>query len=232
MAGSDDDAGWVRVAARNNAELCDVVSRGHGVVGAFDDDAWTSTRRTPALYPDAVTLDPDADAARVVSRIDVSAGASVKDSFAVLDLVPASFRILFSAEWILRPADARARGSSSWSWARVVDADGLRAWEAAWGEGDGTFTRSVLDQLVMLRGELDGRLVAGAVVNRSESVVGVSNVFVSTVDLADAWSALVDEVTGRFPGLAIVGYESGAALEVAGRAGFRSVGPLRVWIKG
>jgi hypothetical protein len=231
MAGPDDDAGWVRVAARNNAELCDLVSRAHGVVGAFDDDAWTSTRRTPALYPDAVTLDPDADAARVVSRIDASAGASVKDSFAVLDLLPASFRILFSAEWVFRPAGASMPATSTLVWSRVVDADGLRAWESAWGEGDGTFTRSVLDQMVMLRGELDGRLVAGAVLNRSESVVGVSNVFVSTVDPVDAWSGLLDEVAGRFPGLAIVGYESGAALEVARRAGFRSIGQLRVWIK-
>ncbi len=59
-SGADDDARWVRAAAHNNAELCDLVGRGHGVVGEFGADAWTCSRRTPPRYPDAVTLDPGA----------------------------------------------------------------------------------------------------------------------------------------------------------------------------
>jgi hypothetical protein len=230
-----DDAQWVRAAARNNAELCELVSRGHGAAGAFAVDAWTCARRTPALYPDAVTLDPDVDIDRLLARIDASAGASVKDSFAVLDLTPASFRIRFSAEWIVHPArvsgGAPSSSSSSFAWSRVDDAIGLRAWEAAWGEGAGTFRPTLLDQLCVLRGERDGVLVAGAILNRSESVVGVSNFFVSTGDPVAAWSSLLDEIAVRFAELAIVGYESGETLEVALRSGFRSIGPLRVWTK-
>ncbi|WP_312026902.1 hypothetical protein [Streptomyces sp. WAC 06725] len=122
-------AAWVRAAARNNAEWCAAVCRAHGVNGEFGDDAWTSSRRTPPLYPDAVTLtdrlapptstEPESGRSGTVrpgslspltgllSRIDtVSPGCSVKDSFACLDLTPAGFEVLFEAQWIHRPAPA------------------------------------------------------------------------------------------------------------------------------
>ena len=52
-----EDLDVIAAAARNNAELCDLVSRAHGIDGAFASDAWTSPRRTPPFYPDAVTLE-------------------------------------------------------------------------------------------------------------------------------------------------------------------------------
>ena len=222
----------MRAAAHNNAELCDLVGRGHGLVGEFGVDAWTCSRRPPPLYPDAVTLDPGAWAADVLGRIDPSAGASVKDSFAVMDLTSASFRVLFSAEWILCAPRGVGRSSSALVWSRVDDAAGLREWSRARGGDDhdaGTFA-PVLDELVVLRGDLDGVIVAGAIVNDSEVVVGVSNFFLEHGDPVAVWSGLLAEITTRSPGLAIVGYESGAALQAARRAGFRSIGPLRVWI--
>ncbi|MFI9233023.1 hypothetical protein [Streptomyces rimosus] len=125
---TDRDA-WVRAAARNNAEWCAAVCRAHGVTGEFGGDAWTSSRRTPPLYPDAVTLtdrlapptstEPESGRSGMVrpgslspltgllSRIDTaSPGCSVKDSFACLDLTPAGFEVLFEAQWIHRPAPA------------------------------------------------------------------------------------------------------------------------------
>src|SRR4051812_21552215 len=50
---------WRTTAATNNAEWCDLVCRSHGAQTLFDDDAWTSETRTPAYYPDAVTLVSD-----------------------------------------------------------------------------------------------------------------------------------------------------------------------------
>ena len=98
----------IQQAARNNAELCDIVCRTHGVTGVFVTDAWTSARRTPPLYPDAVTLEPGVVARDLLTRIDTRPGCSVKDSFADLDLRAAGFTILFSAEWIYRPAPPAA----------------------------------------------------------------------------------------------------------------------------
>ncbi len=106
-------------AARNNAELCDIVCRTHNVVGAFAPDAWTSAERTPPLYPDAVTLRPGVSASGLLARIDGSPGCSIKDSFADLDLGPHGFEILFAAEWIQRPP-TKASGDVP-PWIPIVD---------------------------------------------------------------------------------------------------------------
>lgn len=51
--------------------------------------------------------DPHGDGTALVARIDTAAaGASVKDSFAGLDLTEAGFEVLFEARWIHRPAAA------------------------------------------------------------------------------------------------------------------------------
>ncbi|RSD22124.1 hypothetical protein [Amycolatopsis eburnea] len=76
-----------------NASWCDLVWPGQ-----FRPRAWTSATRTPEYYPDAVTLSPDATAADVLPFIDGSAGCSVKDSFATLDLP--GFSVLFEATWL------------------------------------------------------------------------------------------------------------------------------------
>ena len=70
---------------------------------------------------------------------------------------------------------------------------------------------------------------AGAVVNRTETVVGVSNLFATDGDLDGAWRDRLAAIGRSFPGLSVVGYESGDALAVARRVGFRAIGPLRIW---
>lgn len=231
-----EDAETVAAAARNNAELCDLVSRAHGIDGAFASDAWTSPRRTPMYYPDAVTLDPVADVADVLDRIDASAGASVKDSFATLDLVPHGFRILFSAQWIVRPLPADATRDDTIRWSEVDDTAGLAEWEAAWtdaGDPLGLFRPELLHSplVSVLRGVVDGDVVAGVITNRSARVLGVSNLFARTTGLDDAWAGALGAISVRYRLLDLVGYESDEMLDAARRAGFRSIGPLRVWIK-
>ncbi|WP_206787877.1 hypothetical protein [Amycolatopsis sp. MtRt-6] len=83
-----------RAAAAENAAWCALVSGG----GNWGSRAWTSRFRTPEYYPDAVTLDPAATAADVLPYVDLSAGCSVKDSFATLDLP--GFAVLFEATWL------------------------------------------------------------------------------------------------------------------------------------
>ncbi|MFJ1762014.1 hypothetical protein ACIOD2_16945 [Amycolatopsis sp. NPDC088138] len=83
-------------AVAENASWCALVSGG----GRFGPRAWTSRRRTPGYYPDAVTLDPRATAADILPFVDDSPGCSVKDSFATLDLSGEGFAVLFDATWI------------------------------------------------------------------------------------------------------------------------------------
>ena len=106
---------WQRVAAANNAALCDTVARTHGLHGVFAHDAWTSPARTPLLYPDAVTLGSEVSAGEVLARIDCAPGASIKDSFASLDLGAHGFDVLFDARWIAKRIDGtRADAPTGW----------------------------------------------------------------------------------------------------------------------
>ncbi|MBX9362057.1 hypothetical protein [Streptomyces sp. WAC04114] len=228
----------IRAAARNNAEWCAAVCRAHGVAGAFGADAWAAPVRTPLFYPDAVTLGPDADPDALTTRIDTaSPGASVKDSFADLDLAAAGFRVPFEAQWIHRPAGS-APAAPGLEWDVVGDPDTLRAWALAWDDGAGNadlFRPGLLTEpetfLILGRpaGDTEGRVAAGAVASRSEHVVGVSNVFGPDGASDAAWPVVLHALARLFPTLPVVGYEQGADLAAALRHGFEPLGPLRVW---
>lgn len=185
--------------------------------------------RSPTLYPDAVTLDPAVDPAELLRRIDQSQGCSIKDSFASLRLAEAGFHVLFQAEWIYRDPPEAAGIPAGWT--VVSSSDELSDWGAAHGGGAVLRPELIADPDVVIvgaRGE-DG-LVAGAIGNRSHGVVGVSNLF-SAVGRDRAWAGAVAAIAGKFPGYPLVGYESGVDLAAAHRAGFVSLGPLRVWLR-
>ncbi|WP_328787915.1 hypothetical protein [Streptomyces sp. NBC_00273] len=221
--------GLLRRAAVNNAAWCDAVCRAHGLAPRYDgEQLWSSARRTPPLYPDAVTLEPGVPARNVVRGVDIAShGCSVKDSFADLDLVGAGFEVLFEAQWIHRPAGAplpeAEAEAAGLEWSEVSGAEELAAWEAA--GGGGPFRPGLLGEgIVFLAGRADGRIVAGAVASTGGGVVGVSNLF------GAAWAGVLGAVSDRWPELDVVGYEHGEDLEAAVRAGFAAIGPLRVWL--
>lgn len=193
-------------AVRNNAEWCDAVCRSHAIEGTFGADAWTSPRRTPPLYPDAVSLRPAASPAAILAAIDSGPGCSIKDSYADLDFSPAGFRILFDAQWITcRPPSARSQ------------------WTV--GGHDGAFPPDLRARRdIAFLSAPDG--TAGCIANRTGGVVGISNVYGPD----DLWTDAIAAVAQAFPGLPIVGYESGDQLESALRHGFSALGPLRVWV--
>lgn len=222
-------------AAYNNAAWCAAVSRD----GGFSAEAWSSPRPTPPYYPDGVTLTRDTDAAALVAGIDTaSQRASVKDSFASLDLAPAGFEVLFGAEWIHRPAGAPG-AAPALAWSRVVGPAELEAWESAWDgeESTGLFHPELLTghsgDIAFLAGrDTEGRIVAGAAANRTGELVGVSNVFCAEGTPDDeAWAGALTLIASLWPGLAVVGYESGDDLDTALRHGFAAIGPLRVWLQ-
>lgn len=206
-------------AVRNNAEWCNAMCRAHGIAGAADDDAWTWPVRTPPYYPDAVTLRPSATAAALLARIDSGPGCSIKDSFATLDLP--GFKVIIEATWMYRPS-APARGDEQ----SVVTAADLAEWERAWGESLGLFVPALLTDAQFLAARRDGRIVAGAILNRTGNVVGISNVF------GGDWAGAVATAARLYPNLPLVGYAAGGDLAAARRQGFEAVGPLRVWMRG
>ncbi|AKG42585.1 hypothetical protein SXIM_12010 [Streptomyces xiamenensis] len=241
MTPNESPASLVLAAARNNAEWCAVMSAAHGVTGGgFGPQSWAAPTRTPPYYPDAVTLTPGADPAALVARIDTATpGASVKDSFADLELTGAGFRVLFEAAWIHRPAGAPATASGL-GWEVVRDPDALRTWALAWDDGAGDaalFPPALLadpDTFVLAgRHPGDRGVVAGAVAGRAAGVIGVSNVFRRDDATPDtAWPFVLEAVHHLFPGLPVVGYEHGEDLTAALAHGFATVGPLRIWLHG
>jgi hypothetical protein len=226
----------VRAAARNNAEWCAAMSRAHGSTGRFGTQAWAAPARTPLHYPDAVTLVPGADRIALVAGIDTAAaGASVKDSFADLDLSQAGFRVLFEAQWIHRPASPPATASHL-AWDVVGDPGMLRDWALAWDDANGNadlFRPELLDApavLVLAGRSCDGRVVAGAVATRSDHVVGISHVFALDQGPDTAWPVVLEAVNRLLPTLPVVGYEQGDDLVTAIGHGFEPLGPLRIWL--
>lgn len=226
---------WRALAAANNAEWCDLVSRSHGALTRFDDDAWTSRTRTPPYFPDAVTLVTRPSPPDLLARVDVSAGCSIKDSFATLDLSKHGFHVLLDAQWIVRPGTSPPPRGAKPHWKRVVDATSLAGWEKAWRGDDGAvglFRPDLVDResVAVLAAYVDDRVVAGAVFNRSATVVGVSNFFVRSGLGPAAWSGCLALAAELFPATPFVGYESGEDLIAAQVHGFETAGPLRVWI--
>lgn len=217
-------------AARNNAEWCDAVCRTHGLEPAFAADAWTSRRRTPPHHPDAVTLRPDVSVDDLLSRIDASPGCSIKDSFASLDLQPFGFRVLFEGRWIARSGLPSPAGDAELRWSVVRTPETFGAWEAAARGDDPTVVlRPELlgsESVVLVAGTVDDRVVAGAALNRSAAVVGISNFFTTTQRAARVWRSCIGFVDSLFEGATIVGYvPSPTSVD-----GFDAHGPLRVWI--
>ena len=97
------------LAALANAKWCSVHG---GVRGRFTETYWYAPRRTAEFHPDAVTLHPFVDADAMLGRIDVSPGASVKDSFAALNLSPYGFEVLLEGDWYR--GDFGAKGTTDW----------------------------------------------------------------------------------------------------------------------
>jgi hypothetical protein len=232
-------------AARNNAELCDAVCRAHGNPGEFHDDIWLNRHQVPRFYPNAGTLtQPSSQQLDLIDELIAArlpSGWALKDSFAMLDLESRGFRMLFDAEWIYLPRSrieeiASARTSARWE---IVRNDlTLAEWESAWTRSAGDTSRdriflpSLLDNkdVAVFAGFHDGHIVAGAIANRSDGVVGWSNFFAPAPEMLDHAVASLATIARIFPGLPIVGYEHGDDLRNAHSLGFESIGPLRVWI--
>jgi hypothetical protein len=235
------------LAARNNALWCDAVCRAHDRPGEFHHTLWLTRLGAPRFYPDAVTLSGVESAPAQMETIAALVGSTrekewaVKDSFQSLELNSLGFEPLFDAEWIAMsppPPDLKGHPAAEYHSARVTSKAGLIAWEQAWaGEGvnEAAISESRLfkprlladTNVVFVSIQGDGGIVGGGILNRGADVVGLSNLFGSTIDMV--WRNLTAMAGEIFPGLPLVGYEHGYELAAAHRAGFETVGPLRVW---
>jgi hypothetical protein len=232
------------LAAHNNALWCDAVCRAHDRTGEFRETLWFTRLGAPHFYPDAVTIGGVEAASAQTEAIVALIGSarqrawSVKDSFQSLDLKSLGFKPLFDAEWVALSGPLSHMDRTEYRTAIASSTAELIAWEQSWaGEdvnaaatsGPRLFPPRLLadKNVVFVSVQGDNGIVGGGILNRGAEVVGLSNLFGSAIDVV--WRSLVATAGRIFPGLPLVGYERGDDLAAAHRAGFATIGPLRVW---
>ncbi len=130
----------------------------------------------------------------------------------------------------------RSRDADRLRWVSIgCDAD-LARWEQAWRPGtDDNAPRTFRPKLLaspdirFAYGLVEDRPVAGGVLNATNDVTFLSNVFASGIATEDALQGLASMAWTWRPGRPLVGYESGADLAAARRVGFEPIGQLRIW---
>src|SRR4051794_38875530 len=150
----------VALAARNNAEWCDAVTRSWGERGRFDAEFWLNPGAAPPLYPNAVSL--AATKAVPATIAEARGDFAVKDSFDLFDLQPLGFSPLFDAMWVWRDPQPEPRTDAT-MWRVVRDAAALARWEAAWRGGEPAldlFRPVLLEERdhAFIAGEMNGRI--------------------------------------------------------------------------
>jgi hypothetical protein len=114
-------------------------------------------------------------------------------------------------------------------WTVAETEDDLAEWTAAAGLTDILGPGLLHDAEVRFLAAHDQNgISAGAAANLTGPVVGVSNVFATTIGEDEAWAGIPAAVNAVFRSAVLVGYERGTGLRAATAAGFRELGPLRV----
>lgn len=221
----------VAAAVGNNVDWCSAVCRAHGVPVTVGNGIWRTGTTPPRFYPDAMTLRPGLTSSALVEGLGDRPACAVKDGWASLDLRAAGFVPLFTASWIRRVPDDAA--GTALAWTRVDGRPGAAVWEDA-AELPGLLHPGLLSETAVriLLARDGATVVGGAILFRSASVVGLSNVFTTPEGRDAVWGDLPAVAQAMDPGVPVVGDEHGTDLDRAMAAGFQAIGQVRVWRRG
>lgn len=228
----------VRIAASNNADLCAAIMAAQGVRFERDRSTFHCLDTPPPYYPQVVTLEPNLSAQHLLClRESLEAGqqiSAIKDSFADLDCAALGMAVLFEASWIWHDGGHEKAPDGWW---QIRDPAELAAWHNAWcAAGSPTdqviFPPALLDDpdLIFLARGSGSAIDAGCIVNLSDQVIGLSNVFTRAQD-HEVFAQATQAASSLRPGAPVVGYESGSSLAAAESVGFRNLGNLRVLVQ-
>lgn len=236
-------AGKLHKAINNNIGLYASIFGSRALTFQQTDDVWYSFDQAPPLYSNLISIsrswEPDDD--DIMQNLirgfqnDHWSKLSVKDSFNVLDLTPFGFAKLFDASWVYRETHMELPPSSSSGieYKPVKDENTFEAWEVAWSaKEEDEFGKQIFDislladpNLTFLAGFESGQIVSGCLLNRTDDVLGLSNVFAPNDDPTNTIEmiAAINKYLGTVD---IVGYQQNVDLD----NGFESVGELSVWL--
>ncbi|WP_409275908.1 hypothetical protein V1499_10080 [Neobacillus sp. SCS-31] len=217
-------------AVKNNIAWCGIVCDSHGIAGISKENLWGLLSKAPPFYPEIITPSKNVTIEELVYFIENGKVSSIKDSYANIDLAPLGFKILFEAEWISHASLSNQEPIQT-NWRVISTEEDLAQW-ATTSELDGVIKPDLLklkNVKVFILQKNDG--IYGFIANLNANVVGISNVFSVGMENENLWRDIPQVVANQFPGLPLGGYEHNDTLEAAHLAGWRSLGPLRVWIK-
>lgn len=221
----------VDIAVWNNIAWCGLVCDTHEIAHISKEHVWGTLDKAPQFYPDIITTSKHGTVEEVMDFIGNREIASLKDSFASLDLSPLGFTVLFEAEWIYHESVTEASEPAQESWRMISTEQELARWTSV--NGLEKVVKPALlqhEDVKIFTCEQNGAL-SGFIANVGANAVGISNVFSASQTSKNLWLDIPKVVAAEFPGLPLVGYESNGDLAAALSSGWTSVGPLRVWIK-
>lgn len=220
----------VDIAVMNNILWCQMVCETHGAKYKTTENTWGLLTKAPPFYPDIITSKKNVSLQEVINFIGNRPITSIKDSFSNLDLEPFGFQFLFEAKWMFHDPIS-PKEAIHHKWHVIQSEDELREWTSIYG-WDGMIKTELLkrNEVEIFIRENDNNK-SGFITNLGAGAVGISNVFSERSSSEGLWSEIVQEVSDRYRGFPLVGYEHGEELEAALSAGWKTVGPLRVWLK-
>ena len=178
-------------AIHNNVLWYEAMCQAHGIPRDSRPGLWLTHHEMPLFYSNALifsdALEPTEVEKHLQTLITLKFPFAIKDSLARLELTPLGFQLLFEASWIWRtPTPQLKNKSDSIRWTTVQSAGELENWEMAWSdesvnqtEQPRIFLPSLLDDesIRFIAAYRGNEILAGAIANLTDGVVGVSNVF-------------------------------------------------------
>jgi hypothetical protein len=223
------------LAAGNNADMYEAMFASWRLRCRRSRVAFIGEDVPPPYYSNLTVLSPGhqndflSELRRTAGRLGGRVG--FKDSFVEFDLADNGFRVLLEACWIWRVPEVTHPEAG---WSIVENAAGLEGWEAAWKKyGSPTKSRMFRESMlgrpdIKFWGKKAGaEFVAGCIANMSAECVGISNLFCAPSD-EDVFGEATRAVGSMDRHRPIVGYVAGPRLDAARRAGFVSIGALRI----
>lgn len=224
---------WLNEAVFNNAAWCDAIAVTHGITTNWNESVWLCEQPMPPRYPNIVTLKSGSLIDEQISAIDprLPLGWAIKDSLGDLELEKGGFALAFKAHWYCRLPNQTMSEQliSRFSLSTVKTKFELNRWVTAWGEGNGIFNSSLLenDAIELLYLEQNNSIVSGLATNQSGDSIGISNMFGQPADISRC-AAFVAE---RHPDHGIVGFGDKAEVATLSKLGFEEIGDLRIWLR-
>jgi len=220
-------------AISNNAEWCAAVAESHNIVSSKNDQIWFSEQPMPPLYPNIITLSPEANIDSHIHHIDQQLRVSwgVKDSFKQLHLAHLGVAVAIEAQWYGRtPADRQPKAIKSGVKVEYVKTQlELSRWTNAWGDETQNWKLSLLadEAIELLYCQHNNQIVSGLATNLSGTSLGISNAFGSPDGILNC----IEVISDKHPSKPIVGYGDKSELGALKNIGFRELGDLQIWLK-